>query len=164
MVSTAALVSFFFFREVENAERLTDQHTVADPYWCVSWGSGCNPGHRGCSGQPLPSTQKQNACEAAQWKNVRWMSFFFSMNAFKWWNIYSSMLFVFFPREEINNLSRQTSMKRLNSVSTDPRVQVQNKHSSHSMKRLIRNAITWLIIARNAFAGVWTFRVIFLYW
>lgn len=74
VVSIAALVSFF--RE-KTPGWPTHQHTAADPYWCVSWSSGCNPGHRVSSGQPLPSTQKQKACEAAQRKNVRWIWVFF---------------------------------------------------------------------------------------
>lgn len=43
-----------------------------------------------------------------------------------------NVLSFYFPREEINSLSRQASFRRLNSVSTDPRVQVQTHKDTHS--------------------------------
>ncbi len=44
-----------------------------------------------------------------------------------------AVFFFFFPREEINSFSRQASFRRLNSVSTDPRVQVQTHTSTHTL-------------------------------
>lgn len=62
--------------------------------------------------------------------------------------IYSSVRFVFFSREEINDLSRQTSLRRLNSVSTDPRVQVQNTHK-HTHRHVSKHPRVCVCVLEN---------------
>lgn len=47
-----------------------------------------------------------------------------------------SFFAISFLREEINNLSRQTSLRRLNSVSTDPRAQVQTHYNNNTPQTL----------------------------